>query len=128
MCEYDAKYPECNYLGMHYHIPCICPDISCLCNRKQQDPKHTAYRAPCGNLSHDIKCQCHLTTDLINHPPHYTQGGIDTFDFIKAKGLSYAEGNVIKYITRSRHKGKRLDDLKKAEWYLKQLIMEAEHI
>lgn len=64
--------------------------------------------------------------DLINHPPHYTKGGIDTFDFIKAKGLSYTEGNVIKYITRSRHKGNLLDDLKKAEWYLKQLIAEAE--
>lgn len=64
--------------------------------------------------------------DPINFPKHYTQGGIDTFDFIKAKTLNYEEGNIIKYVVRSRHKGKRLEDLKKADWYLKKLIEEAE--
>lgn len=60
--------------------------------------------------------------DLVNHPPHYTHGGIETIDFIEAKGLSYNLGNVIKYVTRSDHKGNKLQDLMKARWYLEREI------
>ena len=67
-----------------------------------------------------------LSHDSVEFPAHYLKGGIDTFDFIKAKGLTYEEGNIIKYVVRSRHKGNRLEDLKKASWYLRKLIEEAE--
>lgn len=60
--------------------------------------------------------------DLVNQPPHYTQGGIETIDFIEAKQLNYNLGNVVKYITRADHKGNRLEDLKKARWYLDREI------
>jgi hypothetical protein len=60
--------------------------------------------------------------DLVNHPPHYTQGGIETIDFIEAKKLNYNLGNVVKYITRADHKGSRLQDLEKAQWYLSREI------
>jgi len=40
--------------------------------------------------------------------------------------MSYAQGAVCKYITRYKHKGTALQDLKKAEWYLRQLILEEE--
>ena len=56
-------------------------------------------------------------TDMVNHPPHYTAGGIETIDFIEAKKLGYNLGNVVKYITRSDLKGDRLENLKKAQWY-----------
>jgi hypothetical protein len=36
--------------------------------------------------------------------------------------MSYAEGAVVKYITRYKLKGKPLQDLQKAKWYLDQLI------
>ena len=49
---------------------------------------------------------------------HYTEGGIETIDFIEAKKLNYRLGNVVKYITRADYKGKREQDLKKALWYL----------
>lgn len=62
--------------------------------------------------------------DIVNKPPHYLIGGIDTYDFIRAKGLSYPAGQIIKYIVRHEHKGKSMEDLKKAEWYLKKLIEE----
>ena len=58
------------------------------------------------------------TEDIVNHPPHYKVGGIETIDFIEAKKLNYNLGNVIKYITRADHKGSRNEDLKKALWYL----------
>jgi transposase len=60
--------------------------------------------------------------DMVNHPPHYKSGGIETIDFIEAKELNYRLGNVIKYITRADHKGDRLEDLKKAMWYLQREI------
>lgn len=64
--------------------------------------------------------------DKINKPDHYTLGKIEVFDFIKAWELGFAEGNVIKYVVRSPYKGKKLNDLKKARWYLDRLIEEAE--
>jgi len=60
--------------------------------------------------------------DNVNHPSHYKVGGIETIDFIEAKGLNYHLGNVVKYITRANHKGNRLENLKKAQWYLNREI------
>ena len=60
--------------------------------------------------------------DNVNHPSHYKVGGIETIDFIEAKSLSYNLGNVIKYLTRADHKGNKLEDLKKAQWYLNREI------
>jgi len=60
--------------------------------------------------------------DMVNHPPHYKSGGIETIDFIEAKELNYRLGNVIKYITRADRKGDRMEDLKKALWYLQREI------
>ena len=60
--------------------------------------------------------------DNVNHPAHYKTGGIETIDFIEAKGLNYHLGNVVKYITRADHKGDRLENLKKAQWYLNREI------
>lgn len=64
--------------------------------------------------------------DNINHPDHYTVGKIEVFDFIKAWELSFAEGNVVKYVVRAPYKNRQVEDLKKARWYLDQLIKEAE--
>lgn len=60
--------------------------------------------------------------DMVNHPPHYTVGGIETIDFIEAKTLGYNLGNAVKYITRAYWKGDALQDLQKAEFYLKREI------
>ena len=60
------------------------------------------------------------STDMVNHPPHYKSGGIETIDFIEAKGLNYNLGNVVKYITRADLKGDRKENLEKALWYLKR--------
>jgi len=60
--------------------------------------------------------------DPVNHPEHYKVGGIETIDFIEAKSLSYNLGNVVKYLTRADHKGNKLQDLQKAQWYLNREI------
>jgi hypothetical protein len=63
-----------------------------------------------------------MTYDNVNHPSHYKTGGIETIDFIEAKSLSYNLGNVVKYITRADYKGNKIEDLKKAQWYLNREV------
>lgn len=65
------------------------------------------------------------TPDPVNYPAHYTAGGIETIDFIEAKKLNYNLGNVVKYLTRADHKGSKLEDLRKAQWYLTREINSA---
>ena len=62
------------------------------------------------------------TKDNVNSPAHYVTGGIETIDYIEAKSLNYNLGNVVKYVSRSDYKGKKLEDLKKAQWYLSREI------
>ena len=62
------------------------------------------------------------TPDLVNHPPHYKAGGIETIDFIEAKDLNFRLGNVVKYVARAEKKGNPLEDLKKAQFYLNREI------
>lgn len=62
--------------------------------------------------------------DKVNNPAHYTAGGIETLDYIKAKVKdypSYAAGNILKYVSRYEHKN-GIEDLKKAQFYLNDLI------
>jgi hypothetical protein len=68
-------------------------------------------------------------TDTVNHPPHYTTGGIETLDVIRAKMSSdrfqgYLMGNVLKYLLRCEYKEKRIEDIKKAQFYLNALVEE----
>jgi hypothetical protein len=65
--------------------------------------------------------------DMVNSPPHYTAGGVETIDFIEAKNLNYNLGNAVKYITRAGLKGSRVEDLQKAKWYIEREIL-ASHI
>ena len=62
--------------------------------------------------------------DVVNHPAHYCDGGIETLDFIIAKKLDFFLGNVCKYISRAGKKDatKELEDLKKARFYLDRKI------
>ena len=60
--------------------------------------------------------------EAINHPPHYNQGNIEVIDAIEDWDLDFHAGNVIKYVARYKHKGKPVQDLKKARFYLDRLI------
>src|SRR5271156_754109 len=70
-------------------------------------------------------------SDPVNSPSHYTDGGIETIDFIEAKGLNYLLGNAVKYISRMGKKvfdgsltlkEQKIQDLEKAVWYLQREI------
>jgi hypothetical protein len=56
---------------------------------------------------------------------HYKDCKIQPIEYIVANNLTYSEGNVIKYVTRSRRKGGR-KDIEKAMHYL-EMILETEY-
>jgi hypothetical protein len=74
-------------------------------------------------LSEELMAKMKGDTDNVNHPSHYTTGKIEVYDFIEDQKLGYNEGNIVKYICRHPHKGQSLQDLQKANWYLKKLIV-----
>lgn len=68
--------------------------------------------------------------DNVNHPSHYTYGGLELVNVWEATMSPEAlqglyKGNVMKYLWRYEHKN-GLEDLKKAEFYLKRLIKSVE--
>jgi hypothetical protein len=86
----------------------------------------TSSNTPMQGVTHNVPMQIDMFEpefdDLVNHPAHYKVGGIETIDFIEAKKLNYNIGNVVKYLTRADHKGNKLEDLRKAQWYLTREI------
>jgi len=60
--------------------------------------------------------------DSIHSPNHYVNLSPEPLDVIEAWGLSFHEGNIIKYVARWRNKG-GIEDLKKAREYLDRLIV-----
>lgn len=64
---------------------------------------------------------------MVDHPPHYNFGRIETIDYIEdcigVDGcVDYCLGNAIKYVSRANYKGKFIEDLRKAVWYLNKAI------
>ena len=67
--------------------------------------------------------------DMVNHPSHYTQGGIECIDALTAMVTPYKDAvaatlawQVVKYIWRHPFKFNPVEDLKKARFYLDRLI------
>ena len=69
--------------------------------------------------------------DMVNHPQHYTQGGIECIDALKAatvgkRGIeAVCVANVIKYLWRYEEKN-GIEDVRKAKWYIERLLKELE--
>lgn len=71
--------------------------------------------------------------DAVNHPSHYTNRSMEAIDIIemvigieKNTKVAYAMSNVLKYMLRFRDKGKPIEDMKKARWYLDRMIKHLE--
>ena len=64
--------------------------------------------------------------DNVDHPAHYGNGQIECIDYLDdfmttEEFIGYLRGNIGKYMHRWRYKN-GLEDLRKAEWYLKKLV------
>ena len=77
-------------------------------------------------------CNKESNADMVNHPSHYTQGGIECIDALKAATVSktgieaVCTANAIKYLWRYEEKN-GIEDVKKARWYIDRLIKELEN-
>lgn len=66
--------------------------------------------------------------DNVNHPQHYIEGReYEPIDVIEDWGLGYNLGQVVKYVSRAGRKGDAVEDLRKAEFYLKRQIAKEEY-
>lgn len=75
------------------------------------------------------EAQTQEAQERVDHPSHYhAQSGVEVIEAIEAWDLCFALGNVIKYVARAGHKdpAKRLEDLRKAQWYLERALKEAD--
>ena len=102
-------------------------DMLNKCYNWYKELDQTAYEnaeAECCNKEPDI--------DMVNHPSHYTQGGIECIDALKAATVSktgieaVCTANAIKYLWRYEEKN-GIEDVKKARWYIDRLIKELEN-
>lgn len=80
-----------------------------------------------GAWAEAIKMNEAMSNDVVDRPAHYNQGGIECIAAIEAsmggdafKG--YLKGSVLKYLWRYEHKGRPVEDLRKARWFLDRLI------
>lgn len=67
--------------------------------------------------------------DVVNSPNHYNNGSIECIEGIQAAMSTeafegYLKGNCMKYLWRYDYKGKPVEDLQKAQWYLARLLGE----
>jgi hypothetical protein len=89
-------------------------------------PKHDE-RHEYVKMAKDIQSIVIEQEDMVNSPNHYTSGSIECIDGIEASMSAeafkgYCKGAALKYLWRYERKDKSLEDLKKAQWYLKKLI------
>ena len=63
-----------------------------------------------------------MLRDAVVRPDHYNQGEIEPIKYIQSHKMGFEQGNVIKYVTRYKHKGCPVEDLRKAMQYLEWLV------
>ena len=110
---------------------------SCIFHKMSDDMLNKCYswykeidQASCENAE-DSCCNKEPNVDMVNHPSHYTQGGIECIDALKAATISktgieaVCTANAIKYLWRYEEKN-GIEDVKKARWYIDRLIKELE--
>ena len=75
-----------------------------------------------------------MSQDMVNHPDHYNQGKRETIEemrlmFGDSAVADFCRLSAYKYMRRADHKGKKEEDLAKAEWYMDYLDkMERERV
>ena len=98
--------------------------VMCDFYKWSDDKLAIAYEHVCKNMDENVP-------DMVNHPQHYTQGGIECIDALKAatvgkRGIeAVCVANVIKYLWRYEEKN-GIEDVRKAKWYIERLLKELE--
>ena len=70
--------------------------------------------------------------NMVDSPAHYNMGDVECIDGIRAaigdSFIDYCRANALKYTWRMQHKGKALEDCKKALWYLEKVKEELQRV
>lgn len=104
-----------------------------VCNQHENSDNVKATVTTSNGVSYEFNDahSANAKIDMVCHPPHYNQGGIECIDAIKAatvnkRGIeAVCVANVIKYLFRYETKN-GLEDVRKAAWYIDRLIAELE--
>ena len=121
---------------------CLLNNFSDVCNfnRWSDDKLTIAYdhvyknseaRLDGGHLKNEEVKMDENVPDMVNHPKHYNQGGIECIDALKAATVgkcgieAVCVANVIKYLWRYEEKN-GVEDVRKAKWYIEHLLKELE--
>lgn len=129
-CELRKKYDK--------ETDVFTDEAGCVFDEMNDDMLNKCYnwykeidQAACENAE-DSCCNKESNVDMVNHPSHYTQGGIECIDCIKSATVgkvgieAFCVGNAIKYLFRYEEKN-GIEDVKKARWYIDRLIKELEN-
>mgnify|MGYP002707074076 CR=1 FL=1 len=129
-CELRKKYDK--------ETDVFTDEAGCVFDEMSDDMLNKCYNwykeldpADCENVEAEC-CDKELNDNMVNHPSHYTQGGIECIDALKAATVSktgieaVCTANAIKYLWRYEEKN-GVEDVKKARWYIDRLIKELEN-
>lgn len=75
----------------------------------------------------DPAADVNVENDMVDNPEHYTFGGIETVDYLRAKltkeeFVGWCRGNALKYLSRAGHKDEELQEYRKAAKYIEWII------
>lgn len=102
---------------------CFCGTSEGSCIDLTQDQKDNYRCSGCYHLEITLDQCAKPAKEEVNHPSHYQgKNGIEVIDIIESFNLDFNLGNAVKYILRADKKGNRLQDLKKASWYINRSI------
>lgn len=93
-----------NYVGMS--CSCHCGDYADTCEDRISESEYRKAKEK----------------ETVNHPNHYNTGKFETIEVIEDWNLSFNLGNAVKYISRCEHKNNKVEDLKKAIFYINREI------
>lgn len=105
--------------------------VMCDFDEWSDDKLAIAYDHVYKNKDAELNIEPENNLDMVSHPKHYTQGGIECIDALKAatvgkRGIeAVCVANVIKYLWRYEEKN-GIEDIRKAKWYIERLLMELE--
>ena len=120
LVKFCDKYHDCNICLLEK----FSGGVMCDFDKWSDDKLAIAYDHVYKNMDENVP-------DMVNHPQHYTQGGIECIDALKAatvgkRGIeAVCVANVIKYLWRYEEKN-GIEDIRKAKWYIERLLKELE--
>ena len=113
ICKYlDNKYGKTLCVGQKGAPQCYCNGEEEFCE--------------CGGYKPTDLAAYKRTTN--QSPAPYNTGNIEVIDAILDWHLNFCLGNAVKYIARCEHTNDKIDDLKKAIWYLQREIEQSSKV